>query len=104
MELNNLYLISVSVFSILASVFMLLMGFFAVVLIVKLIRLARKAEELADFARETVGEVGQSLKDTSSSIETFVKGLFTVDAIKKTIVEVIELIKKRKGADSEKRD
>jgi len=96
MELNNLFLISVSVFAILASFLVIIFGVFLIVIFVKVNRTFKKIDELSDFAKNTVNDVGQSLKETSSSLQLFVKGLFTVDAIKKLIMEIIDLIKKRK--------
>lgn len=96
MELNNLFLISVSVFAILASLVAIIWGMFLIVVFIKVNKIFKKINELSDFTKETVGDVGRSLKDTSSSIQLFVKGLFTVDAVKKLIMEIIDLIKKRK--------
>lgn len=104
MELNNLFLYSVSIFSILASILIVMIGVFSVIFMVRANRIADLIEKLTQTINSTVSETGESVKKTIDSIEQLVKGLFTFATIKKTVLDIINAIKSQKGEQNGKRN
>jgi len=102
MEVNNLFLYSVSVFSILGSVFLVLTGIFLAVFMLRANRIGKSVEKLLQTVNDTVSETGESIKHASNSVEQFAKGLFTLETVKDTVLDIINTIKNKKGDKNEK--
>ncbi len=102
MDLANIFFITTSIFAVVASVFLILFGYECISFLVKANRIAGKIEDLTTTTKNTVIESGDSIKAAAVSIEQFIKSLFTVEAIKKTAIELIKVFKKKEGEENEK--
>ncbi len=103
MDLTKIFLICTSIFATIASIFLIVFGYQCIVLMDKANKIAKKVDDLTTTAKNTVIESGNSIKAASVSIEQFVKSLFTVEAIKKTTIELIKAFRNKEGEDDEKR-
>jgi hypothetical protein len=66
-------------------------------------KIARKIDDLIVTTKNTVIESGDSIKTATTSIEQFIKSLFTMETIKKTVIEFIKIFKNKEGGNNEKR-
>lgn len=103
MDLTKIFLISTSIFATIASIYLLILGIQCIVLLTRANKIAKKIDDLAVTVKNTVVESGDSVKAVSASIEQFIKSLFTAEAIKKTVVELIKVFRNKEGEDHEKR-
>ena len=103
MDLTKIFLISTSIFAIIASIYLLIIGIQCIIFLTRANKIARKIDDLTITAKNTVIESGDSVKAAAVSIEQFIKSLFTVEAIKKTVIEFIKVFRNKEGEDNEKR-
>lgn len=100
MNLNAFFQVSVSVFCIVATVFMLTLFVWAIMLHAQLSKLIKKLEEISEIAKTTTREVKDFVERTIQSLETFKNSIFTFEFIRKITGEVIGLVKNnKKGAE-----
>ena len=98
MTLNVFFQASVSVFCVIATVFMLTLFVWAIMLHIQLGKLIKKLEEISGIAKTTAEEAKDFVERTVQSLETFKNSIFTFEFIRKIAMEIIELIKNnRKG-------
>ncbi len=99
MNLNSFFQITVSIFSIIASIFMLTLFVWAIILHGQLSKLLKKLEEISDVAKTTANDAKEFIDRTIESLEAFKNSIFTFEFIRKIVTEIIELIKNNsKGA------
>ena len=99
MTLNDFFQVSVSVFCIVATIFMLTVFVWAIMLRVQLGKLITKLEDISEIAKNTVGETKDFVERSIESLESFKKSIFTFEFIRRIVTEIIELIKNNtKGA------
>jgi len=102
--LNTFFELSVSVFCIVATIFMLTMFVWAIMFRVQLSKLITKLENISEVAKTTAGETKNFVKRSIESLESFKKSIFTFEFIRRIVTEIIELIKNNtKGAENGKR-
>ena len=104
MTLNTFFQISISVFSIVATIFMLTLFAWAIIIKFQLSKLIKKLEEISDIAKTTAGEAKDFVERTIQSLEAFKNSIFTFEFIRKIVAEIIELIKNKKGDKDEQND
>ena len=97
MTLNSFFQVSVSVFCIVATVFMLTLFVWAITIKIQLSKLIKKLEEISEIAKTTAGEAKDFVERTIQSLEAFKNSIFTFEFIRKIATEVIDLIKHKKG-------
>lgn len=99
MALETLFQISVSVFCLVATVFMLTLFVWAIMLKIQLGKLIVKLEEISEIAKTTAGEAKDFVERTITSLEAFKNSIFTFEFIRRIIAEAVDLIKnkQRKG-------
>lgn len=97
MELNSFFQISVSVFCIVATIFMLTLFVWAIMLKVQMSKLIKKLEEISEIAKTTAGDARDFVERSIKSLEAFKNSIFTFEFIRKIATEVIDLIKNKKG-------
>ena len=103
MDLNAFFQISVSVFCIIATIFMLTVFIWAIMLRVQLSKLITKLEDISEIAKTTAGETKDFVERSIESLESFKKSIFTFEFIRRIVTEIIELIKNNtKGAKNGK--
>jgi len=93
MTLNAFFQVSVSVFCLVGTIFMVTMFVWAIIARAQISRLIIKLEEIADIAKSTAGDTKEFVDRTIASLETFKNSLFTFEFIRKVVVQIIELIK-----------
>ena len=96
MNLNSFFQLSVSIFCIIASIFMIILFVWAVMIRIQINRLIVKFEEIAVTARSTTGEIKDFIERTIASLEKFKDSILTFEFIRKIATEVITLIKNNK--------
>ena len=96
MNLNDFFQISVSVFCIVATIFMIILFVWAFMLRVQLGKLITKLEDISKVAKTTAGEAKDFVKRSIESLESFKKSIFTFEFIRRIVTEIIELIKNNK--------
>ena len=99
MTLNAFFQVSVSIFCVVATIFMLILFIWTVTFRAQLSRLIKKLEEISEIAKTTAGETNIFIEQTIESLEAFKKNIFTFEFIRRIVTEIIELIKSNsKGA------
>ena len=93
MTLNTFFQVSVSIFCIIASIFMITLFIWAIMLQAQLSKLITKIGEITEIAKTTAGETKDFIERTIQSLETFKQSIFTFDFIRRIITEIIGLIK-----------
>jgi hypothetical protein len=97
--LNAFFQVSVSVFCIVATIFMIVLLVWTVMLRIQLSKLIKKLEEISEIAKTTAGETKDFVERSIESLEKFKEGIFTFEFIRRIVTEIIELIKNNtKGA------
>lgn len=99
MNLNDFFHLSVSIFSIVATIFLIIVFVWAVMLRIRLDKLIKKLEEISEIAKTTAGETKNFVERTIKSLESFKQSIFTFEFVRKITTEIIDHIKsKPKGA------
>ncbi len=93
MDLNTFFQISVSIFCIVATVFMLILFVWIFILHAQLSKLIKKIEEISEIAKITAEEIKDFVERIIQSIEIFKKSIFTFEFIRKITAEIIGFIK-----------
>jgi hypothetical protein len=93
MTLEQLFQGSVSVFCIVATIFMVTAFVWAIMLHSQLSKLMKKLEEITEIAKATAGDAQEFVEQTIHSLEKFKQSIFTFDFIKQIITSVVGLIK-----------
>lgn len=101
MTLNAFFQVSVSVFCIVATIFMLALFIWAIMLKIQLGKLIKKLEEISEIAKSTAGEARDFVERTIQSLESFKNSIFTFEFIRRIATEVIELIKNNRKGDKD---
>ena len=96
MSLNSFFQISVSIFCIVATIFMIILFIWAVIIRKQINKLIQKFEEIAVTAKTTTGEIKDFVERTITSLEKFKDSILTFEFIRKITSEVITLIKSNK--------
>lgn len=103
MILNTVFQVSVSVFCVVATVFMIILFVWTVAFRAQLSKLIMKLEEVLETAKTTANETKKFVEKTIESLETFKKSIFTLEFVRRIVTETIELIKNNtKGAKNGK--
>jgi len=103
MTLDTYFQISVSVFSTLATLFLLGMIVWAFILRAQIARLIKKLLEISDIAKETAGNTRDFVDKTIDSLEEFKQSIFTFEFARRIVTEVIDLIKNNSTTRRQKR-
>lgn len=96
MTLGDFSQISISVFCIVGTIFMITFFVWAIMLRAQLGRLILKLEEISQIAKSTVGDTKAFVDRTITSLETFKNSIFTFEFIRRVVTEIINLIKNNK--------
>jgi len=96
MSLNSFFQISVSIFCIVATVFMIILFVWTVIIRKQINNLIAKFEEIAVTAKTTSGEIKEFIERTITSLEKFKDSILTFEFVRKITSEVITLIKGNK--------
>lgn len=103
MTLNVFFQISVSVFCVVATIFMLTLFIWAIMLRIQLSKLIKKLEDISEIAKTTATDSKAFVERTIKSLETFKNSIFTFEFVRQIVTEVIKLISNNsKGAKSGK--
>lgn len=103
MDLNAFFQISVSVFCIVATIFMMILFVWATIVRVQMGKLTKKLEDILEVAKTTAGQTKDFVERSIESLESFQKSIFTFEFARRIIAETIELIKNnKKGVKDEK--
>ncbi|MEI8061494.1 MAG: hypothetical protein WCG99_04375 [Candidatus Berkelbacteria bacterium] len=98
MDLNSFYQLSVSIFAIVATIFIITLFILAIKIQIQLSRLIKKLEEISVTVKETAGEAKDFVEKTISSLEAFKQSILTFEFLRKAATEIITQIKgKSKG-------
>lgn len=96
MDLNSFFQISVSIFCIVGTIFMIVLLIYAVIIRIQIGKLIKKFEEIAVTAKTVTGDVKDFIERTITSLEKFKDSILTFEFIRKMTSEVISLIKTNK--------
>jgi len=96
MNLNSFFQVSVSIFCLVGTIFMIILFIWAVIIRIQINKLIRKFEEIAITAKTTTGEFKDFIERTITSLEKFKDSILTFEFIRKMTSEVITLIKSNK--------
>lgn len=103
MILNTFFQVSVSIFCVVATVFMIILFVWTVAFRAQLSKLIMKLEEVLETAKTTANETKNFVEKTIESLETFKKSIFTLEFVRRIVTETIELVKNNtKGAKNGK--
>lgn len=91
--MNTFFQVSVSIFCIVATIFMLTVFIWTIMLRVQLGKLITKLEDISEVAKTTAGETKDFVERSIKSLESFKKSIFTFEFIRRIVTEIIELIK-----------
>lgn len=94
--LNSFFQISVSIFCLVATIFMIILFVWATIIRIQINKLIQKFEEIAVTAKTTTGEFKDFIERTIVSLEKFKDSILTFEFIRKMTTEVITLIKNNK--------
>jgi len=93
MNLTIFYQLAVSVFCVVATIFMVTIFIWAIMFQAQLNKLIEKIEEILEIAKVTAGDTKDFVDRTIQSLETFKKSVFTFDFIGRVVTEIIKFIK-----------
>lgn len=93
MNLNSFFQISVSIFCIVATIFMIILFVWTAAIRTQINNLIVKFEEIAVTAKTTTGEIKEFIERTIASLEKFKDSILTFEFVRKITSEVITLIK-----------
>jgi hypothetical protein len=100
--MNSFFQLSVSIFCIVGTVFMITLFIWAIMLQIQISKLINKLEEISEIAKETASDAKGFVERTIKSLETFKNSLFTFEFIRKIAMEVIDMVKNnKKGTKNE---
>ena len=94
--MNSFFQVSVSIFCIVATIFMVVIFIWTVILRARINNLIEKFEEILASAKTTTGEVRDFIERTIASLEKFKESILTFEFVRKITSEVISLIKGNK--------
>ena len=100
MNLNTYFQISVSVFSTLATVFLLALIVWAIILQIQLKKLIKKIDEILELAKSTAGDAKDFVERTIESIESFKASIFTFEFVRRIITEIATFFANRSATSS----
>lgn len=101
MTLDAFFQISVSIFCIITSVFMVVFFVWSILIRTRLNKLLRQIEEISEIAKNTAQDARAFTDRTIESIDAFKNSLFTLDSIRRVATNVISLIKNNtKGTEN----
>lgn len=103
MNLNSVFQISVSVFCIIASIAILTLFVWSIMLRAQINKLIRKLLEISEIAKQTAGDSKAFVDRTIDSLENFRNSIFTFEFVRQIITQVVELIQKRPDTRKRKR-
>lgn len=95
MNLNDFFHLSVSIFSLVATIFLIVVFVWAVILNNQLNKLIQKLNEVLEVAKTTAGETRDFVERTIKSLEAFKESILTFDFIRKIVTEIIDHIKNK---------
>lgn len=103
MDLNTFFQISVSVFCIIATIFMIIMFVLVIMLRVQVSKLIKNLDDILDVVQTTANNAKDFTERTIESLEAFKNNFFTFEFIRRIVTELIKLIKDiTKGAKNGK--
>jgi len=98
MNLESFFQLSVSIFAIVATIFILTLFYWAIVLRIQLKKLIIKLEEISEIAKITAGKTKDFVQRTIETLEKFRDSILTFEFVRKITTEIISSIKgKPKG-------
>jgi hypothetical protein len=104
MDLTVFFQICVSVFCIVATLFLIIIIVNAVLLRLRLNKLINSLEQIAQNAAMSSDGIKEFIERTISSVERFKSMYFTYEALWKTATDVISLIKNRSLTNGNKKN
>ncbi len=93
MNLNTFFQISVSVFCIVTTLFILALFIWFIVIRTRLNGLIRELKEILEIFRTTAGKTSEFVGQSIESLEIFKKNVFTFEFVRRAVVGIIGLIK-----------
>lgn len=103
MNLNTFFQISVSVFCIIASIAILTLFVWSIMLRTQVNKLIKKLLEISEIAKETAGDTKAFVDRTIESLDTFKNSIFTFEFVRQIITQVVELIQNNSKRPRNKR-
>ena len=97
--MNSFFQLSVSIFCIVGTIFMITLFVWAIMIQIQISKLINKLEEISEIAKDTANDAKSFIDRTIKSLETFKNSLFTFEFFRKIAMEVIDIVKNNaKGA------
>lgn len=93
MNLNAFFQVSVSIFCIVATIYMIVLFVWSVMLQNQLKKLTIQLGEILETAKATANDSKEFVDRTIKSLETFKNSIFTFDFVRRIVTEIIDLIK-----------
>ena len=93
MNLNIFFQLSVSVFCVVATIFILAVSVWAVLLSVRVNKITKKIEEISEIIKDTSSDAKEFIDRTIQSLEAIKKSIFTFEFIRRIVIEVIDMVK-----------
>jgi hypothetical protein len=93
MTLNAFFQISVSVFCIVATIYMIVLFVWSIMLQNQLGKLTKQLGEVLETAKTTSNDAKEFVEKTIKSLESFKNSIFTFDFVRRIVTEIIQLIK-----------
>jgi hypothetical protein len=93
MALNVLFQLSVSIFCVVATIFMIILFVWSLMLRTQVNKLIKMLEDISDVVKATAEDTKGFMDRTIESLETFKNSIFTFEFIRRIITEVITLVK-----------
>lgn len=93
MNLTIFYQLAISVFCVVATIFMVTIFVWTIVINAQFKQLIKKLDEILEIAKVTVIDTKNFTERTIQSLETFKKSIFTFDFIGRIVAEIIKMIK-----------
>lgn len=93
MSLESFFQLSVSIFAIVATIFILTLFYWAIILRIQLKKLIIKLEEISEIAKTTAGKTKDFVERTIETLEKFRDSILTFEFVRKITTEIISSIK-----------
>lgn len=93
MSLNTFFQVSVSIFCIVATIYMVFLFVWSVMIQNQLNKLAKQLGEILETAKTTSNDAKEFVERTIKSLETLKNSIFTLDFVRRVVTEIIGLIK-----------
>lgn len=96
MDLYNFYLTSQSIYAVVATLFIIILGVAVVYLLVKVDRLSKQVDEIAKNGIETSNTIKEFVDETINKINNFSREYLSFEAARKLSQTIIDSINKNR--------